>query len=164
MIQMDIHLFKELLCTKLDDLDKRTLHVLHQLNDDEVNYRYNEASNSIANLVVHISGNIDERVRRGIRGSDVTRDRDAEFDVLYRTRDELIEITKESYQDVRQTIELMSEEDLMKTQVIRDQERSNLDILFACVTHFSEHLGQMLYLAKMLKDQDFSTASVPKRK
>ncbi|MEK5057906.1 DUF1572 family protein [Paenibacillus sp. FSL H7-0326] len=98
MIQMDIHLFKEVLCTKLDDIEKRTLHVLHQLNDDEVNYRCNEASNSIANLVVHISGNVDERVRRGIRGSDVTRDRDAEFDVLSRTRDELIEITKESYQ------------------------------------------------------------------
>lgn len=161
---MDIQLFKDLLCTKLDDIEKRTLHVLHQLNDDEVNYRYNEASNSIANLVVHISGNIDERVRRGIRGSDVTRDRDTEFDVLYRTRDELIEITKASYQDVMYTIEQMSEEDFMKTQVIRDRERINLDVLVTCVTHFSEHLGQMLYLAKMLKDQDFITASVPKRK
>ncbi|SDW34870.1 Protein of unknown function [Paenibacillus sp. PDC88] len=164
MIQMDIHLFKEVLCTKLDDIEKRTLHVLHQLNDDEVNYRCNEASNSIANLVVHISGNVDERVRRGIRGSDVTRDRDAEFDVLSRTRDELIEITKESYQDVRQTIERMSEEDWMKTQVIRNKERSNLEVLLTCATHFSEHLGQMLYLAKMFKDQDFITASIPKRK
>ncbi|MCM3783445.1 DUF1572 domain-containing protein [Neobacillus mesonae] len=164
MTIVEISLVKELLISKTEDIEKRTLHVLAQLSDEEVNYRYNEMSNSIANLVVHISGNIDERIRSGICGREVIRDRDAEFETLYRTKDELIELTNQSYRDVKETIQQMSEEDFMKTQQIRNREHINLDVLLKCVTHFSEHLGQMLYLAKMLKDQNFVTASIPKRK
>ncbi|MGE5590297.1 MAG: DUF1572 family protein [Bacillota bacterium] len=39
--------------------------------------------------------------------------------------------------------------DLDRPQQIRDQSVTVLDVLFAVATHISEHVGQILYIAKL---------------
>ncbi|WP_198027763.1 DUF1572 family protein [Paenibacillus forsythiae] len=55
---------------------------MDQLSDEQVNWRPNDSSNSIANLMVHISGNINERISKGINNKDFIRNRDEEFEEL----------------------------------------------------------------------------------
>uniref|UniRef100_UPI003555EED8 DUF1572 family protein n=1 Tax=Alicyclobacillus tolerans TaxID=90970 RepID=UPI003555EED8 len=43
------------------DLQRRWVNALKQFNDDDVNWRVNDMSNSIANLVVHVVGNLHQR-------------------------------------------------------------------------------------------------------
>ncbi|MNN56142.1 hypothetical protein D3C81_1710580 [compost metagenome] len=54
-----------LLKNKFDEILNRILLVINQLTDEQLNWRPNESSNSIANLIVHIEGNIYERISKG---------------------------------------------------------------------------------------------------
>src|SRR5262245_34683128 len=49
------------------------------LDDDQIWWRPNETSNSIGNLVLHLSGSLNHYLNRGYGGLDYTRDRAAEF-------------------------------------------------------------------------------------
>ncbi|MNC38963.1 DinB superfamily protein [compost metagenome] len=159
-----MEMVKNLLVTKFEEIQKRLISVLDQLSDEQVNWRPNDSSNSIANLVVHISGNISERISKGMNNRDYIRNRDQEFEELYRTKQDLIELITDSFREAIETTRYMTEETLLKTQLVRDRERTNIDILIQCATHFSEHLGQIFYIAKMLKDGEYATTSVPKKR
>lgn len=153
-----------LLVKKFEEIRNRTLLVLDQLDTDGLNWRPNESSNSIANLVVHIQGNVNERIGSGILHAEFVRDRDAEFEAMHRTKEQLLEITESTYRIVIGTVQDMSNETRAKTQRVRNQDRTNLDIVMQCATHFSEHLGQMMYIAKLLMNERYVVTTIPKRK
>ncbi|BCG60788.1 DUF1572 family protein [Paenibacillus sp. URB8-2] len=140
---------KSILIAKFEEIQRRIVLVLDQLSDEQVNWRPNESSN---------------RVSKGINNKDYTRNRDEEFEELYRTKQELIQITNVSLRELIETTKSMIEETFMKTQLVRDRERTNLDVLIQCATHFSEHMGQVFYIGKMIKDREYVTTSVPKKR
>lgn len=154
---------KTLLLKKFEEIQRRVLLVLGQLNDEEANWRPNESSNSIANLIVHISGNVNERIIKGIHNKEINRNRNEEFVDLYRTIQELMDITNESFKEVIETIKSLTNEAWLKTQMVRNMERTHLDMLIQCATHFSEHMGQVLYIGKMIKNEEYVMTSIPKK-
>ncbi|RIX53693.1 DUF1572 domain-containing protein [Paenibacillus nanensis] len=154
----------ELLVKKFEEIQGRTLSVIDQLTDDELNWRPNDSSNSISNLVIHIQGNVNERILRGIHHAEIVRNREEEFEAMKKTKNELLAITKDTYKTVIETIQSMQEETWRSTQLVRGKERTNLYILLQCAAHFSEHLGQMMYIAKMLKNFDYVSTSIPSKK
>ncbi|MDF2721556.1 MAG: hypothetical protein K0Q59_1231 [Paenibacillus sp.] len=154
----------ELLTGKYAEIRQRTLSALDQLDDHQVNWSPNEASNSIANLLIHIEGNIRERIGQGINGQAYIRNRDAEFEQLVVSKAELIERTERAFDELIETAGRMTEQTLRQTQWVRGRERTHLDVLLQCATHFSEHMGQILYIAKMLLDGQYVTTTVPKKK
>ncbi|MFO0960373.1 MAG: DUF1572 family protein [Isosphaeraceae bacterium] len=54
-------------------------HCLRQLDDDQVWWRPNEGMNSIGNLLLHLAGNLRQRIVSFIGGEPDTRDRPSEF-------------------------------------------------------------------------------------
>src|SRR4051812_41681645 len=52
---------------------------LNELTDEQIWSRPNDASNSIGNIVLHVSGSLDHYLNRNLGGLDFDRDRDAEF-------------------------------------------------------------------------------------
>ena len=64
---------------KFEELQRRTLSVIGQLTEIDLNWRPNASSNSISNLVIHIQGNVNERIVNGILGRAMVRNRDEEF-------------------------------------------------------------------------------------
>jgi uncharacterized damage-inducible protein DinB len=155
---------KDLLIKKFEEMEKRILSVLDQLNDEQVNWRPNESSNSIANLIVHIRGNVNERISGEILGKKVSRERDKEFEEMNMSRQELVELTKESFNNITETLRKMTEEQWRQTQQVRGKDRTHLDMLLQCAAHFSEHMGQILYIGKILKNEDYITTSIPRNK
>lgn len=153
----------KLLSNKFEEIQRRIILVLDQLSDEQVNWRPNESSNSIANLIIHIRGNINERITKGIHNKEICRNRDEEFEDIYRTKQDLINITNGSFDEIIETAKMMTKESLMKTQLVRNKERTNLDMLIQCAAHFSEHMGQVLYIGKMVKDREYVTTSIPKK-
>jgi len=154
---------QNLLVKKFKEIHRRTLLVLNQLSDDEVNWRPNESSNSISNLVVHIRGNVDERISNGILHNNKVRNRKMEFENIKKSKQELIKITNETYMEVIETIENMPEAAWHETQLVRNKERTHLDMLLQCAAHFSEHLGQIMYIGKWIKNEDYVSTSIPKK-
>jgi len=155
---------KELLVKKFQEIEKRIKLVLEQLSEDEVNWRPNESSNSIANLIIHIDGNIRERISKGINKKDYIRHRDEEFEPVTKNKSELIEILEKSFYELIETAKGMTDSLMAQTQIVRNKERTNLDVMVQCATHFSEHLGQILYIGKMIKNHDYISTSIPKKK
>ena len=57
----------------------------------------------------------------------------------------------------------MSSEDFEQVQQVRGKERSNLDILHQCATHYSEHMGQIFYIAKQCLAVQYKATSIYKQ-
>ncbi|WP_339322133.1 DUF1572 family protein [Paenibacillus sp. FSL W8-0194] len=47
--------------------------------------------------------------------------------------------------------------------MVRNKERTNLDMILQCATHFSEHLGQIMYIGKLIKNNEYVMTSIPKK-
>src|SRR5262249_4834713 len=54
-------------------------HCLSLLTDEDVWWRANEASNSVGNLVLHLSGNVQQWIIGGVGNAPYSRDRQHEF-------------------------------------------------------------------------------------
>lgn len=103
---------------KMLDLERRWVNALQQLNDDDVNWRANDVSNSIANLVIHVVGSLRQRFVSGIGGEPDNRDRDDEFNTKqWFTKTELINMFTEQFAIVHRTMENI----MMKKSVIVDK-------------------------------------------
>ncbi|MWC26876.1 DUF1572 family protein [Paenibacillus sp. MMS18-CY102] len=63
---------REWLAAKFEEIRKRILKALEQLDDEQVNWRPNDASHSISTLIKHIEGNILERIAKGILHHDLS--------------------------------------------------------------------------------------------
>ena len=64
---------------ELSDCQRRIHHCLNQLDGAQLWWRPNEAANSIANLLLHLTGNINQRIVSIIGGAPDARDRQREF-------------------------------------------------------------------------------------
>ncbi|AWP26675.1 DinB family protein [Paenibacillus sp. Cedars] len=157
---MDHDFNRQWLITKFDNIRSRTLKALVQLNDEQVNWRPRPSSLSISTLIRHIDGNMKERVTKGILHQDVMRNREEELTQTFVSRDDLIQIVKNRFQFLIDTVSSMSNDDFEQVQSVRGTERTNLDILHQCATHYSEHMGQIFYIAKQCLEAQYKSTSI----
>ncbi|MDX8342410.1 DinB family protein [Rossellomorea sp. YZS02] len=150
---------KNWLINKFAEIRNRILKALSQLTDEQVNWMPGDTGHSVSTLIRHIDGNIKERIHKGICNGTFVRNREDEFKPMYRSKEDLIQTVRSQFQFVIDTITQMSEASFLKSQLVRGRERTNLEILHQCAAHFSEHMGQILYIAKLsLKDDYISTS------
>ncbi len=146
-------------------------HSIETLNDQQIWWRANEQSNSIGNLLLHLSGNVRQWIVCGLGGATDSRDRDSEF--AQRTeipRVELFDKLKRTVDEAVAVLGRLDSDTLLEKHRIQGLEVSALEAVLHVVEHFSMHTGQILLLAKMLADvnlnfYDFSDSTpVPKWK
>ncbi len=130
------------------------------LNDDQIWWRPNDASNSIGNLILHLTGNARQWIIAGVGGAEDTRDRRSEFaerDPL--SKDRLLEILKATIDEVDAVLAKIesevllsrSDERLLRQCLPQGFSQTVLDAVFHVVEHFSYHTGQIIYIAKSLE-------------
>jgi uncharacterized damage-inducible protein DinB len=125
------------------------------LTDEQIWWRANSASNSIGNLLLHLSGNVRQWIVVGLGGAVDERDRDAEFaqrDVI--PRDELLTRLRDALREADQTLGNFNDERLLDQFTIQGIETSALAAIMHVVEHFSMHTGQIILLAKMFTEVD----------
>lgn len=71
---------------------------------------------------------------------------------------------EEQFGIVHRTLQDMTSCNLTGVYTIKDSEEAALDIIFGAVTHVSEHLGQTLYIAKMLLGEQYNIQWAPHRR
>lgn len=137
---------------------------LRQLRDDQLFYRPNEASNSIAVIVQHLAGNMQSRFTNFLTedGEKSWRDRDREFDVMTTTADELWQQWNKGWACFEDALNSLQENDLDKIVYIRNEGHTVLEALNRQLAHYPYHIGQMIYIAKMLSDENWESLSIPK--
>ena len=120
------------------------------LPQDALWWRANELSNSVGNLVLHLTGNVRQWIVGGVGGEQVERDRASEF--AARTgpsADVLLQNLDAALDDVGRVLGALTEADLLASRTIQGRDTTVMDAIYHVVEHFSMHLGQIVLIAKL---------------
>lgn len=134
-----------------------------QLEDDDFHFMPNAASNSIAVIIQHMSGNMLSRWSQFLEtdGEKEWRNRNAEFGQQAHTRAQLMEIWQKGWDRYLQTLESLQESDLLKTVTIRKEPLTVIDAINRQLAHYPYHVGQIVYIGRLIKDKKWSNLSIP---
>jgi uncharacterized damage-inducible protein DinB len=112
--------------------------------------RANESSNSIGNLLLHLSGNVRQWIVSGVGGAPDARHRAAEFaatDGADATA--LMADLRATLRDTDAVLAALTHEALGESRTIQGRDVKVLDAVYHVVEHFSTHTGQIILLTKM---------------
>lgn len=128
---------------------------LEKLTDEQIWWRSNSESNSIGNLILHLSGNARQWIVCGLGTEPDARVRQAEFDER-RTipRDELLTRLRTTVTAADDTLAIFDPYQLLDRFKIQGTEVTALAAIFHVTEHFSMHTGQIIMLVKMLAERD----------
>ena len=137
---------------------------IEQLNKEDLFWQYNEQSNSIAIIVQHLWGNMLSRWTNFLTedGEKPWRERDAEFDTVIKTKEELLTKWKAGWQCLLDALDSLTNEDLGKTIYIRTEPLIVIDAINRQLAHYCSHVGQIVYLGKMLAGDQWKSLSIQK--
>jgi len=128
---------------------------LEKLTEEQVWWRPNPESNSIGNLLLHLSGNARQWIVCGLGGQADDRVRQSEFDERTTIpRDELLARLKATVKAVDNTLAFFEPDRLLDRFNIQGSEVTALAAIFHVTEHFSMHTGQIILLTKQLTAQD----------
>jgi len=137
---------------------------MEQLSDEELFYTPTPESNSVAILLKHMSGNLHSRFSDFYTsdGEKPDRNRDAEFVTATDNAVALKEQWARSWAILENLLASMQQSDLERTVYIRGEAHTVFDALQRQLAHYAYHTGQIVYIAKMLRDVQWQTLSIPR--
>lgn len=143
------------------DLGDKTF---EQLNDADFHLQYNSESNSIAVIIQHMTGNMLSRWINFLTedGEKEWRQRDDEFSIHNYNKKQLLEIWEKGWKCFIDALESLQEDDLLKTITIRQEKLSAIDAINRQLAHYPYHVGQIVYIGRMIKDEAWKNLSIPK--
>jgi hypothetical protein len=134
-----------------------------QLKDEHFFYQPNEQSNSIAVIIQHMYGNAMSRFTNFLTedGEKEWRKRDEEFEAMDLTKEDLLSFWNTGWTTVFNALSSLTEDDLGKTVYIRTEPLLVIDAILRQLAHYSYHIGQIVYIGKMVKE-NFESLSITK--
>lgn len=135
-----------------------------QVADEGLFWQYNEASNSIAIIVKHLWGNMRSRWTDFLTsdGEKEWRNREEEFEADIKSRAELLEKWEEGWQCLYDALDSIRPENINQVIYIRNMGHTITEAINRQLTHYAYHIGQIVYIARMIQDQDWESLSIPK--
>jgi len=136
------------------------------LNDADFHYHPNEESNSIAVIIQHVSGNMRSRWTNFLNsdGEKDWRNRDQEFEIISSSKEQLLAMWEQGWDVCLGAIKALTEDDLAKTINIRNEGLSVIDAINRQLAHYPYHVGQIIYVAKIIKNDKWQSLSIPRNK
>lgn len=123
------------------------------LTDEQIWWRPNEASNSIGNLIVHLSGSLNYYLGRNLGGIPFDRDRAAEFaERRHIPKGELMASFDEMVSRAERTFDSLTPSRLSEPSPEPAMHEIVLEDLINVAMHLSTHTGQIVWIAKMLAE------------
>ncbi|MCG2611906.1 DUF1572 domain-containing protein [Flavobacterium sp. SM15] len=139
---------------------------MEQITPEQLFFSANEDTNSIAVIVQHLSGNMLSRWTDFLTsdGEKEWRHRDSEFETVLTNKEELLNAWEKGWNCLFDTLNSLTYEQLDQTVYIRNEGHSVLDAINRQLAHYPYHIGQIVFYAKMLKQSDWTSLSIPKNK
>ena len=139
---------------------------ISQLSEEDIHWELNEASNSVAIIAKHLSGNMNSRWSDLLTsdGEKFTRNRDQEFEDDIPSKQEMIAIWDKGWNTLFDSLNGLENQDLLKNITIRGEGHTVLEAIERQMAHYAYHVGQIVFIGKQLKDEEWETLSIPKGK
>ena len=139
---------------------------IEQVSDEEFFRGLDEEGNSIAVIVKHIAGNARSRWRNFLTtdGEKSDRNRDTEFEIFAESREGLMAAWETGWQTLFDAIEPLTADDFTRTITIRGEPHTVVEAINRQLTHYSYHIGQIVFLAKHFRSEKWTSLSVPRNR
>jgi hypothetical protein len=167
--QLSADLVTEYAATKLEDHLAQIRRCVGLLNREQLWRRVNAHSNSVANLLLHLNGNVRQWVIGGLAGREIVRDRQTEFDARDGaasgtagenagdgTGAAMVAALHGTLREACGVIRGMEEAHLAWDYVIQGYHVSGAAAVMHVLEHFAFHTGQIVTMTKAMLDVDLS--------
>jgi len=137
-----------------------------QVSDEEFFRAIDAESNSIALIMKHMAGNMRSRWTDFLTsdGEKPDRRRDSEFVVEGEDRAAIMERWEAGWRTVFDTLEALQPEDINRPVTIRGEPHTIVEAVNRQLSHYGQHTGQIVFLAKHLKSSGWKTLSIARGK
>ncbi len=136
-----------------------------QVGDEELFVTLDAEANSIALIVKHMWGNMRSRWTDFLTtdGEKQDRQRDTEFELAEgATRADVERWWDEGWRLVFAAVEPLQPEDLERTVTIRGIPHTVMQAITRQLTHYAQHVGQIVFLAKHFRSAEWQSLSIPR--
>jgi hypothetical protein len=124
-------------------------HCVNQLDDESVWWRPGPRLNGVANLMLHLAGNLRQWIVSGAGGAADVRNRPAEFaDRSGRPRAELRAILQSAVRDADAAIARLTADQLVQPRRIQGYDVTVLSAVFDSVAHFRGHVQEIIHTTR----------------
>jgi hypothetical protein len=140
---------------------------IEQVSDEEFFITLDAEANSIALIMKHIAGNLMSRWTDFLTsdGEKPDRNRDREFVIESgNNKDALLAYWERGWQTLFSALEPLQPADFEKIVKIRGQDHSIVQAINRQLTHYSYHIGQIVFLAKHFRSAEWQSLSVPRNR
>lgn len=139
---------------------------MEQLDPEQLFISTNDDTNSIAVIVKHLSGNMLSRWTDFLTsdGEKEWRNRDDEFENTIGTKEELLQLWNKGWDCLFNAINPLTDEQLTTIIYIRNEGHTVMEAINRQLAHYPYHIGQIVFYAKMLKNTNWNSLSIPKNK
>lgn len=129
------------------------------LTDEQIWWRPNEKSNSIGNLVIHLAGSLNHYLNLGIGGIPYERDRDGEFAARGpMSRRDLIAVFDGMVANAQKTFAALTPDRLGGPSADPERYTVLAEDLVNVTMHMANHVGQIVWIAKLLNENALDEA------
>ena len=137
-----------------------------QLDEEDFMWRFNKESNSIAIIVNHLWGNMKSRWTDFLTtdGEKTWRNRDREFEDKIKTKEDLVKVWQEAWECLFEALSSINKDNFKNEIYIRNEAHNIVEAVNRQLAHYSYHIGQIVFIGKMIKGNDWKSLSIPKGK
>lgn len=135
-----------------------------QLTEEQLLRQPSKEDNSIAIIIKHLAGNMLSRWTNFLTedGEKIWRKRDSEFERPPKSRNDLIELWEKGWNCLFTALDGINDSNFNTQIKIRDKEHSIPEAINRQLAHYASHVGQIIFLGKMIKGHEWESLSIPK--
>ena len=117
---------------------------------DRLWWRPNEQSNSVGNLLLHLSGNVRQWIVSGVGGRSDVRKRNMEFAARGgASAADMLDGLDATLREVDDVLRSLLPSELLERRTIQGRYSTVMEAVYHVVEHFAGHTGQIIWIAKM---------------
>jgi uncharacterized damage-inducible protein DinB len=125
---------------------------VEELSEEQLWWRPNESSNSVGNLVLHLSGSLRHFLSRTVGGMDYERNRLAEFSEReHLSKEQVLTEFQDTIEQAKQVFATFDPARLMEATPEPAYNPTIFHLFYNVSLHLATHAGQIIFVTKMLK-------------
>ncbi|MEM7382080.1 MAG: DUF1572 family protein [Bacteroidota bacterium] len=135
-----------------------------QLDEEDIRRRWEQEDNSIAVIVKHISGNMLSRWTNFLAedGEKTWRNRESEFEDTFLSKADMIKAWERGWECLFEALNSINQDNFQTKVYIRGEAHSIPQAIHRQLGHYAYHIGQIVFLGKMIKGSEWDSLSIPK--
>ncbi len=137
-----------------------------QLHEEDIHWKYRDSDNSIVIIVKHMVGNMTSRWTNFLTedGEKTWRNRETEFEGTYSSKSKMIQAWEKGWHCLFGSLELINSDNFDSEIKIRNEAHTIFEAIHRQLTHYANHVGQLVFIGKMIKGNKWISLSIPKGK